>query len=57
MAMIVMILRYSKTEEADKVGNAIERGDYNPKIGLCKSICKVLKKRWMNCFGRSNLKS
>ena len=24
--------------------NAIEKGDYNPTIQLCKSICKVLGK-------------
>ena len=35
---------------ADKVGvsrqtiNAIEKGDYNPTINLCRSICKVLGK-------------
>lgn len=40
----------SQQELADKVGvsrqtiNAIEKGDYNPTIQLCKSICKVLDK-------------
>lgn len=40
----------SQQELADKVGvsrqtiNAIEKGDYNPTIQLCKSICKVLGK-------------
>ena len=40
----------SQQELADRVGvsrqtiNAIEKGDYNPTIQLCKSICKVLGK-------------
>lgn len=40
----------SQQELADKVGvsrqtiNAIEKGDYNPTIQLCKSICKILGK-------------
>ena len=40
----------SQQELADLVGvsrqtvNAIEKGDYNPTIQLCKSICKVLGK-------------
>ena len=40
----------SQQELADWVGvsrqtiNAIEKGDYNPTIQLCKSICKVLGK-------------
>ena len=39
---------YSQRELADKVGvsrqtiNAIEKGDYNPTIKLCISICKAL---------------
>lgn len=39
---------YSQQELADKVGvsrqtiNAIEKGDYNPTIKLCISICKAL---------------
>lgn len=43
-------LDWSQQELADKVGvsrqtiNAIEKGDYNPTIQLCKSICKVLGK-------------
>ncbi len=38
----------SQQDLADKVGvsrqtiNAIEKGDYNPTINLCRSICKVL---------------
>ncbi|MGN0431977.1 MAG: helix-turn-helix transcriptional regulator [Lachnospiraceae bacterium] len=40
----------SQQELADRVGvsrqtiNAIEKGDYNPTIQLCKSICKALGK-------------
>ena len=40
----------SQQELAQKVGvsrqtiNAIEKGDYNPTINLCISICKVLGK-------------
>ena len=43
-------LDMSQQDLADKVGvsrqtiNAIEKGDYNPTIQLCKSICKVLGK-------------
>ena len=38
----------SQQDLAEKVGvsrqtiNAIEKGDYNPTINLCRSICKVL---------------
>ena len=41
-------LDLSQQDLADKVGvsrqtiNAIEKGDYNPTINLCRSICKVL---------------
>ena len=41
---------YSQQELADKVGvsrqtiNAIEKGDYNPTINLCISMCKALDK-------------
>lgn len=40
----------SQQELAEKVGvsrqtiNAIEKGDYNPTINLCISICKILGK-------------
>ncbi len=40
----------SQKELAEKVGvtrqtiSAIEKGDYNPTINLCISICKVLEK-------------
>ena len=43
-------LDLSQQDLADKVGvsrqtiNAIEKGDYNPIINLCRSICKVLGK-------------
>lgn len=43
-------LDFSQQELAEKVGvsrqtiNAIEKGDYNPTIQLCRSICKVLGK-------------
>lgn len=43
-------LDLSQQELAEKVGvsrqtiNAIEKGDYNPTINLCKAICKVLGK-------------
>ena len=43
-------LDLSQPDLADKVGvsrqtiNAIEKGDYNPTINLCRSICKVLGK-------------
>lgn len=41
---------YSQQDLADMVGvsrqtiNAIEKGDYNPTINLCISICKALDK-------------
>lgn len=40
----------SQQQLADAVGvsrqtiNAIEKGEYNPTINLCRSICKVLGK-------------
>ncbi len=43
-------LDLSQQELADKVGvsrqtiNAIEKGDYNPTINLCRAICKALGK-------------
>ncbi|MBO6161929.1 MAG: helix-turn-helix transcriptional regulator [Eubacterium sp.] len=43
-------LDLSQQELADKVGvsrqtiNAIEKGDYNPTIKLCRDICRVLGK-------------
>lgn len=46
----------SQQELADAVGvarqtiNAIERGDYNPSIKLCISICKILDKKLDELF-------
>ena len=43
-------LDLSQQELAEKVGvsrqtiNAIEKGDYNPTIQLCRNICRVLGK-------------
>lgn len=43
-------LDMSQQDLAEKVGvsrqtiNAIEKGDYNPTINLCRSICKTLNK-------------
>ena len=43
-------LDLSQQELADRVGvsrqtiNAIEKGDYNPTINLCRAICEVLGK-------------
>ena len=45
---------------ADAVGvarqtmNAIEKGDYNPSINLCISICKVLGKTLDQLFWEEN---
>lgn len=44
------LLDMSQKELADAVGvsrqtvNAIEKGDYNPTIKLCRTICRVLGK-------------
>ena len=49
-------LDLSQQELADKVGvsrqtiNAIEKGDYNPTIQLCISICKALDKTLNDLF-------
>ena len=46
----------SQQDLADKVGvsrqtiNAIEKGDYNPTINLCRSICKALNKSLDDIF-------
>ncbi|MBQ4058449.1 MAG: helix-turn-helix transcriptional regulator [Lachnospiraceae bacterium] len=43
-------LDMSQQELAENVGvsrqtiNAIEKGDYNPTINLCRAICKTLNK-------------
>jgi len=34
--------------------NAIEQGDYNPTIRLCRAICKVLGKSLDELFGEEN---
>jgi len=47
----------SQQDLAEKVGvsrqtiNAIEKGDYNPTINLCRAICKVLGKTLDELFG------
>lgn len=49
----------SQEELARRIGasrqtvNMIERGDYNPSLHLCISICQTLGKRWTSCSGRS----
>lgn len=49
-------LDMSQQELAEKVGvsrqtiNAIEKGDYNPTINLCRSICKALGKKLDELF-------
>lgn len=49
-------LDLSQQQLADKVGvsrqtiNAIEKGDYNPTIKLCISICRVLGKSLDDLF-------
>lgn len=49
-------LDMSQQDLADKVGvsrqtiSAIEKGDYNPTIKLCISICKVLGKTLDDLF-------
>lgn len=50
-------LDLSQQELADRVGvsrqtiNAIEKGDYNPTINLCRAICKILGKTLDELFG------
>lgn len=49
-------LDLSQADLAEKVGvsrqtiNSIEKGDYNPTIGLCIAICKVLNKTLDDLF-------
>ena len=51
------LMDLSQEALAEKVGvsrqtiNAIEKGDYNPTIKLCISICKVLNKTLDELFG------
>ncbi len=50
----------TQKELAEAVGvsrqtmNAIEQGDYNPTIRLCRSICKVLGKTLDELFGEED---
>jgi len=50
-------LDLSQQDLADRVGvsrqtiSAIEKGDYNPTINLCRAICKVLGKTLDELFG------
>lgn len=52
-------LDLSQQQLADQVGvsrqtiNAIEKGDYNPTINLCRAICKVLGKTLDELFGEA----
>lgn len=56
-------LDLSQQDLADKVGvsrqtiNAIEKGDYNPTINLCRSICKVLGKTLDEIFWEDETES
>ena len=34
--------------------NAIEQGEFNPTIRLCRAICRVLGKSLDNLFGEEN---
>ncbi len=49
-------LDLSQQDLADRVGvtrqtiNAIEKGDYNPTINLCKAICRTLGKTLDDLF-------
>lgn len=49
-------LDLSQQDLAEKVGvsrqtiSAIEKGDYNPTINLCRAICKVLGKTLDDLF-------
>lgn len=50
-------LDMTQKQLAEKVGisrqtmNAIEQGEYNPTIKLCRAICKVLGKSLDDLFG------
>jgi putative transcriptional regulator len=50
-------LDMSQKDLAEAVGisrqtmNAIEQGEYNPTIRLCRAICKVLGKKLDDLFG------
>lgn len=55
------LMDLSQEALAEKVGvsrqtiNAIEKGDYNPTIKLCISICKVLNKTLDELFGEEEV--
>ncbi len=50
-------LDMTQKQLAEKVGisrqtmNAIEQGEYNPTIKLCRAICRVLGKKLDDLFG------
>ena len=52
---------YSQQQLADLVGvsrqtiNAIEKGDYNPTINLCRAICRALGKTLDELFWEENV--
>lgn len=51
---------WTQKDLAEKVGvsrqtiNAIEKGEYNPTIKLCRAICRVLNKTLDELFGEEN---
>ncbi|MDD4843974.1 MAG: helix-turn-helix transcriptional regulator [Anaerotignum sp.] len=53
-------LDITQKQLAEKVGisrqtmNAIEQGEYNPTIKLCRAICKVLGKSLDELFGEDD---
>lgn len=53
-------LDLTQKELAEKVGisrqtmNAIEQGEYNPTIKLCRAICRVLGKSLDDLFGEED---
>lgn len=53
-------LDMTQKQLAEKVGisrqtmNAIEQGEYNPTIKLCRAICKVLGKSLDELFGEDD---
>lgn len=53
-------LDMSQKDLADAVGvsrqtvNAIEKGEYNPTIKLCRAVCKVLNKSLDELFGEES---
>lgn len=53
-------LDMTQKQLAEKVGisrqtmNAIEQGEYNPTIKLCRAICKVLDKTLDELFGEDD---